>query len=97
MRASFFSSGLHRTTLSPAPSDFSADRPHRAKRQRLGMVWDPERGFIPGDADGKPILKLELEAPPKNEAERILERLENVRKFQVDGLRNRVSLPGGVC
>ena len=78
---------------SPASTDFAGEIAHRAKRQRMSVVWDPERGFVPSDADGKPVPLTDEGAGqevPKNEAERILERLEGLRRPQIDGLRNRV-------
>ena len=91
VRTSFFSNGVKNTTLSPTSTDFGSDHTHRAKRQRVGMIWDPEKGFVASDAEGKPLQQeMARQSVPKNEAERILERLESIRRPQLDGLRNKV-------
>lgn len=83
------SNGLH---PSPTGTDFSTDFSHRNKRQRVSIAWHPEKGFISTDVDGNPLRSDDPPAlVPKNEAERILERLENIRRPQIDGLRSSVS------
>lgn len=82
----------HGTPMGVSPTLTDFDHLHRAKRQRTSFVWHPERGFVAGDEDGKPIEEPEepIEAP-KNDAERILQRLESTRTLQVNGLRSHVS------
>lgn len=76
---------------SPTGTDFSSNFSHRNKRQRVSVAWHPEQGFISTDADGHPLRTDDLPVSvPKNEAERILERLENIRRPQIDGLRSSV-------
>jgi hypothetical protein len=77
---------------SPSSTDFAgSDGYHRAKRQKTSVVWDPSKGFVAGDEHGNPIKDEPTQSgPPKNEAERILERLESIRRPQLDTLRNKV-------
>lgn len=96
-KASPLPPAFHRATPngirgSPTATDFGSDISHRSKRQRVSVAWHPEKGFVPADADGNP-LPIDEPPPqiPKNEAERILERLENIRRPQIDGLRSSVS------
>lgn len=84
------SQGLH---ASPTGTDFSTEFSHRNKRQRVSVAWHPEEGFISTDAEGNPLRHdVPPVSVPKNEAERILERLENIRRPQIDGLRSSVRI-----
>lgn len=81
-------SGLN---ASPTNTDFGSDLSHRSKRQRVSVAWHPDKGFVSTDADGNPLHDSgPPPSVPKNEAERILERLENIRRPQIEGLRSSV-------
>lgn len=80
--------------ISPVGTEFGSEHSHRSKRPRLSVVWHPEKGFIQGDADGRTTQEGQMPAPePKNEAEKILQRLESTRSSQIAGLRSSVSEP----
>lgn len=92
VHSSLFRPNSTGVTASPTSTDFGSDAMHRSKRQRLSVVWDPEKGFVTSDADGRSASQaLDIGEAPKNEAERILERLESLRRPQVDGMRATVS------
>lgn len=87
----YFRTASQGLNISPTSTDFSTDFSHRNKRQRVSVAWHPEEGFISTDAEGNPLRNdVAPVAVPKNEAERILERLENIRRPQINGLRSSV-------
>ena len=86
------------SNISPTSTDFS-EYGRTAKRQKKEVVWQSGKGFVAVDvvaADGGDD-RLENGdegggGMPKNAAELTLERLENLRRPQLDSLRNRVGL-----